>query len=91
MHKTMDKKLRALKDIALYGGMCVIFRGDFRQLPPVNGTPLYMKPTDPAGTSLERFERFWDSLMHAFVLATNYGIMDAELRQFAQGRDDQRG
>ena len=40
---TMDKKLRLLtqKSNVLFGGVSIVFVGDFHQMHPVKGTPLY--------------------------------------------------
>ena len=42
----LNDKLTQLKELAgqKYGGLHVIFTGDFSQLEPVNGTPLYHEP-----------------------------------------------
>ena len=42
----LHDKLTQLKELAgqKYGGLHVIFTGDFSQLEPVNGTPLYHEP-----------------------------------------------
>ena len=42
----LHEKLNQLKQVVRekYGGLHVIFTGDFSQLEPVNGTPLYNEP-----------------------------------------------
>ena len=46
--RKLDGKLRDLRDIGeYYGGVNVVFVGDFRQLDPVNATPIYKDLLSP--------------------------------------------
>ena len=56
-----------------YGGVHLIFCGDFNQLPPISttGRPLYTNPEWLRNAKLNRSEigrQLWDSLTHAVVL-----------------------
>ena len=54
----LDSNLRKLRNRpgTLYGGINILFSGDFHQLPPVNANPLY-----------EKRSRFWHDAINSFV------------------------
>ena len=57
---TMDDKLRKLtrNHDAIYGGLNVLFCGDFMQLEPVRGSPLYSRRSE---------DRFWSNSINCYI------------------------
>eukprot|EP01083_Nonionella_stella_P086800 241316_1 len=64
----LDKRLKQAtgKQSALFGGLSIVLVGDFKQLPPVGDTPLWVNPgrRDPTGFNLFRqFTPYWLDLV----------------------------
>ena len=93
----LKPKLGVLKQNAgcLYGGLCVLFSGDFNQLPPVGGTPLYRyidfdlqrynNPNEknlPDRDIVDLSREFWTAIDDVYILKENHRITEPSYCEF---------
>jgi hypothetical protein len=75
MFRTLDKNLRILTGNRhlLYGGIHIVFTGDFMQLPPVRGTPIFNDFDDLLWHQSLNAAVFLDELNHRFSRDPEWG------------------
>ena len=79
MFRTLDKNLRILTGNRhlLYGGIHIVFTGDFMQLPPVRGTPIFNEFDDLLWHQSINAAVFLDERNHRFLNDPEWGkILD---------------
>jgi hypothetical protein len=71
-----------------FGGFHIVFSGDFYQLPPITGVPLYLPPSD-SNISIQG-KKLWNSINFYVDLVVNFRIDDPNtslLSKFLAGND----
>jgi hypothetical protein len=77
LFKSLDRNLKILtgNKRLLYGGIHIIFTGDFMQLPPVQGTPIYKDFEDFFWHQSLNSAIFLDECNHRFINDPRWGDM----------------
>ena len=85
-------KRRADGSERMFGGINVLFFGDWWQLKPVCGTPLFQSPFGPAGNVQKSLAMFWgqgrDSIHHTWELTELVRCKDRWYNSFLMGCRD---
>ena len=85
---TINTNLKNLKgNNTLFGGVNMVFAGDFYQLAPVSGTPLYKQPTPGRDQNLSNDSAGYLAFINvnkAIVLRTQHRIQDEDYKRVVQ-------